>query len=103
MLGLYALGFLAALVTARLLNSRVMKASSAPFMLELPQYRWPTLRSLALRLYDRGKLFVKKAGTIILACTFVVWLLSVLPVHGGNFSDRFRRASSATSATSSSR
>jgi ferrous iron transport protein B len=41
---------------------------------------------LTLRLYDRGKLFTKKAGTIILACTFVVWLLSVLPVHGGNFS-----------------
>src|SRR5579875_3014442 len=86
MLGLYALGFLAALFTAKLLNSRVMKASSAPFVLELPQYRWPTPRSLALRLYDRGKLFVKKAGTIILACTFVVWLLSVLPVHGTQFS-----------------
>jgi ferrous iron transport protein B len=87
MLGLYALGFVAALVTARLLNSRVMKASTAPFVLELPQYRWPTLRSLALRLYDRGKLFVRKAGTVILAVTFVVWALSVLPVHQGNFSD----------------
>src|SRR6185437_10969877 len=82
MLSLYALGFLMALFTAKLLNSRVMKASSAPFVLELPQYRWPTPRSLTLRVYDRGKLFVKKAGTIILACTFVVWLLSVLPVHG---------------------
>ncbi|HVG27911.1 MAG TPA: ferrous iron transport protein B [Acidobacteriaceae bacterium] len=87
MLGLYVLGFLAALATAKLLNSRVMKASSAPFVLELPQYRWPTPRSLALRLYDRGKLFVRKAGTVILAVTFLVWALSVLPVHGGNFSD----------------
>ena len=68
MLGLYALGFLAAMFTAKLLNSSVMKASTAPFILELPQYRWPTVRSLALRLYDRGKLFLKKAGTIILAC-----------------------------------
>jgi ferrous iron transport protein B len=81
MLGLYVIGFLAALITARLLNSRVMKASNAPFILELPQYRWPTVRSLGLRLYDRGKLFLKKAGTIILACTFIVWLLSVLPLH----------------------
>jgi ferrous iron transport protein B len=81
MLSLYVIGFLAALVTARLLNSRVMKASNAPFILELPQYRWPTVRSLTLRLYDRGKLFLKKAGTIILACTFLVWLLSVLPAH----------------------
>jgi ferrous iron transport protein B len=87
MLGLYVLGFLMALFTAKLLNSRVMKASPAPFVLELPQYRWPTPRSLTLRLYDRGKLFVKKAGTIILACTFTVWVLSVLPVHGGKFSD----------------
>ena len=81
MLSLYLIGFLAALITARLLNSRVMKASNAPFILELPQYRWPTARSLTLRLYDRAKLFLKKAGTIILACTFLVWLLSVLPVH----------------------
>jgi ferrous iron transport protein B len=83
MLSLYALGFLAALVTARLLNSSVMKATPAPFILELPQYRWPTLQGLTLRLYDRGKLFVKKAGTIILACTFAVWVLSVLPIHAG--------------------
>jgi len=87
MLGLYALGFLAALVTARMLNSSVMKASPAPFILELPQYRWPTLQSLAMRLYDRGKLFLKKAGTVILGVTFLIWILSVIPVHGGNFSD----------------
>jgi len=87
MLSLYGLGFLAALGTAKLMNSRVMKASSAPFVIELPQYRWPTFQSLTLRLYDRGAMFLKKAGTIILACTFIVWLLSVLPVHGGHFSD----------------
>ena len=81
MLGLYALGFLAALLTAKLLNSSVMKASNAPFILELPQYRWPTMQGLALRLYDRGKLFVKKAGTIILGVSLVIWILSVLPVH----------------------
>jgi len=81
MLGLYALGFLAALFTAKVLNSSVMKASTAPFILELPQYRWPTVQGLSLRLYDRGKLFLKKAGTVILAVTFLVWILSVIPVH----------------------
>ena len=50
MLSLYLLGFLAALVTARLLKSSILKAASAPFILELPQYRLPTLRSLGLRL-----------------------------------------------------
>jgi ferrous iron transport protein B len=87
MLGLYVLGFLAALLTAKLLKSSVLKASSAPFVLELPQYRWPTLRSLGLRLYDRSVLFLKKAGTIILAVSFVLWILSILPLHNGNVSD----------------
>jgi ferrous iron transport protein B len=86
MLGLYVIGFLAALVTAKMLNSSVMKASHAPFILELPQYRWPTVSSLGLRLYDRGMLFLKKAGTVILGVTFLVWVLSVLPIHGGQFS-----------------
>ncbi len=86
MIGLYAIGFLAALLTAKLLNSTVMKASPAPFILELPMYRWPTLRGLSLRLYDRGMLFLKKAGTVILGVTFLVWVLSVLPIHGAQFS-----------------
>jgi len=87
MLSLYVLGFLAALLTAKLLKSSVLKASSAPFVLELPQYRWPTVRSLSLRLYDRSALFLKKAGTIILAVSFVLWVLSILPLHNGHFSD----------------
>ncbi|MGA7884219.1 MAG: ferrous iron transport protein B [Acidobacteriaceae bacterium] len=79
MLSLYLLGFLAALATAWLLKSSILKASSAPFILELPQYRMPTLRSLALRLMDRGKIFLKQAGTVILAVTVVLWVLSHLP------------------------
>jgi ferrous iron transport protein B len=87
MLSLYVLGFAAALLTAKLLKSSVLKASSTPFVLELPQYRWPTVRSLSLRLYDRSALFLKKAGTIILAVSFVLWVLSILPLHHGHFSD----------------
>jgi ferrous iron transport protein B len=83
MLSLYLLGFLAALATARLLKSSILKASGAPFILELPQYRWPTPRSIGLRLLDRGSVFVQQTGTVILAVTFVVWLLSVVPFHGG--------------------
>ena len=87
MLSLYALGFLAALVTARLLKSSVLKASPTPFILELPQYRWPKPRALSLRVYDRAKLFLHKAGTVILGVTFLVWILSVLPVHAGHFAE----------------
>ncbi len=80
MLGLYLLGFLAALMTARLLKSSVLKASSAPFILELPQYRLPTLHSLGMRLVDRGGVFLKQAGTIILYVTMALWVLSHVPL-----------------------
>ncbi|MGC2402333.1 MAG: ferrous iron transporter B [Acidobacteriaceae bacterium] len=83
MLSLYLMGFLAALATARILKSSILKANGAPFILELPQYRWPTLRSIGLRLLDRGTVFVKQTGTVILGVTFFVWLLSVVPFHHG--------------------
>jgi ferrous iron transport protein B len=84
MLGLYAIGFLAALVTARLLKSSILKSSETPFILELPQYRMPTVRSLGLRLYDRGSVFLKQAGTVILCVTLGLWVLASVPVHAGH-------------------
>ncbi len=81
MLSLYLLGFLAALGTARLLKSSILKTASAPFILELPQYRLPTLRSLGLRVFDRGKVFLQQAGTVILCVTFILWVLSHVPFH----------------------
>jgi ferrous iron transport protein B len=90
MMGLYVLGFVAALATARLLKSSVLKASSAPFILELPQYRLPTLRSLGLRLYDRGGVFLKQAGTIILYVTLALWVLSHIPLGHGSFPELAR-------------
>jgi ferrous iron transport protein B len=80
MLGLYLAGFVAAMTTARLLNSSILRASDAPFILELPQYRMPTLRSLALRLVDRARIFLRQAGTIILCVTMALWVLAHLPV-----------------------
>ncbi len=83
MLSLYVVGFMAALVTARLLKSFVLKSQSSPFVMELPSYRMPTLRSLGLRIYDRSKAFLVRAGTVILAVTIVVWALTHLPVKNG--------------------
>lgn len=80
MLGLYVAGFVAAFTTARLLKSSVLKSSETPFILELPQYRMPTLRSLALRLIDRARVFLGQAGTVILSVTMVLWVLAHLPV-----------------------
>jgi ferrous iron transport protein B len=80
MLGLYLAGFVAACTTARLLKSSILKSSETPFILELPQYRRPTLRSLALRLIDRARIFLRQAGTVILLVTLALWVLAHLPV-----------------------
>jgi ferrous iron transport protein B len=79
MLGLYLAGFVAAMTTARLLKSSVLKSSEAPFILELPQYRMPTLRSLAMRLVDRARVFLRQAGTVILSVTLALWVLAHIP------------------------
>jgi ferrous iron transport protein B len=83
MLSLYVAGFVGAMTTAWLLKSSILKSSETPFILELPQYRMPTLRSLAMRLVDRAKIFLRQAGTIILCVTLTLWILAHLPVlHG---------------------
>ncbi len=83
MLGLYLLGFLAAFGTARLLKSSVLKSDGAPFLLEMPPYRRPTLRQIGLRMYDRAKIFLRRAGTVILGVAIVLWVLAHLPLSGG--------------------
>jgi ferrous iron transport protein B len=89
MLGLYLAGFVAAMTTARLLKSSILRSSEAPFILELPQYRMPTIRSLAMRLVDRGMVFLRQAGTVILCVTLALWLLAHIPpvpLHNGHYS-----------------
>jgi ferrous iron transport protein B len=81
--GLYLLGFRAAFATARVLKSSVLKSDRAPFVLEMPPYRKPTLASLGLRLLDRSKIFLRRAGTVILAVTVLLWVLAHLPLHDG--------------------
>jgi len=83
LLGLYVLGFLAAIITARLLKSTVLKSTRAPFILEMPPYRWPTVTSLVLRLIDRARVFLRRAGTVILAVAIVLWVLAHVPLHDG--------------------
>ena len=83
LLGLYLLGFLAAVVTARLLKSSVLKSAQAAFLMEMPSYRWPTVQSLGLRLLDRSKVFLYRAGTVILLVTVILWVATTLPYAGG--------------------
>jgi ferrous iron transport protein B len=88
MLGLYVAGFAAAMTTAWLLKSSILKSSETPFILELPQYRMPTLRSLGMRLLDRAKVFVGMAGKVILLVTMALWILAhipPIPLQGGSY------------------
>jgi ferrous iron transport protein B len=83
MLGLYLLGFLAAVATARLLKSSILKSERSPFVLEMPPYRRPTLRSLGLRLLDRAKVFLRRAGLVILPAAVILWCLAHFPLMDG--------------------
>lgn len=83
MLGLYVLGFLMAVFTARLLKSSILKSKDSPFILEMPPYRWPTLASLGLRLVDRGKAFLYRAGTVIMLVSLLLWAATNFPMHHG--------------------
>ena len=83
LIGLYVLGFLAAFATAKLLKSSILRSDRTPFMMEMPPYRWPTLRSLGLRLLDRSKFFLRRAGTVILGVAIVLWFFAHLPLRDG--------------------
>jgi len=83
LLGLYLLGFLAAIATAKVLKSSILRSERTPFVLELPPYRMPTLAGIGLRLWDRALAFLKRAGTVILAVSVVLWILASVPPVAG--------------------
>lgn len=79
LIGLYLMGVIAAIVTAALLKRTLLRGRSAPFVMELPPYRLPTARSILTRLLDRTRVFLRRAGKVILAVTVVLWVLAQFP------------------------
>lgn len=77
--GLYLLGILGGLGTAWLLKSSALKGPKPRFMLALPEFRRPNLQTVAIKLYDRGRIFLKRAGTVIFAVAIGVWVLAYYP------------------------
>mgnify|MGYP002548999761 CR=1 FL=1 len=73
--GIYATGLIVAIICAMLLKKTVLKGGHAPFVMELPPYRLPTLKTLWRHLYERIKDFAVRAGTILLAASVVIWFL----------------------------
>lgn len=72
---IYLLGVLVAVLSGLLLKNTLFRGKSAPFVMELPPYRLPSLRSLALHVWDRTSGFLRKAGTVIFAAAAIVWVL----------------------------
>ena len=74
--GMYVLGIATAICAVLVMRSTTMRGEVPPFIMELPAYRMPQLKSLTMLLWDKLKHFVKKAFTIILASTIVIWFVS---------------------------
>ncbi len=72
-------GWAMALLTAKLLRCTVIRGEATPFVMELPPYRLPTMRGLAIHTWERTWQYIKKAGTVILAISIVLWALMTFP------------------------
>ncbi len=79
LLGLYFLGIVGGILTAWLLKKTLLRGPTPGFMIELPPYRMPNLRSVGIKLLNRGKTFITRAGTVIFSVSLVVWALAYFP------------------------
>ena len=76
---IYLIGVVIALVAARLMKSTLFRGEGEIYLMELPPYRMPTLRSLLLHMWDRGKMYVRKAGSIILLTSLILYFCNTWP------------------------
>ena len=76
---MYVIGIVVALIVAAILKRTLFKGMSAPFVMELPTYKVPSLKGVLLHTWDKTKGFLRKAGTIILGASIVIWILSNVP------------------------
>jgi ferrous iron transport protein B len=76
---IYLFGIILSIATGRFFRSTFLRGDDAPFVMELPPYRVPMMKSLLIHMWDRGKIFLKKMGGLILVGSIVVWVLSTFP------------------------
>ena len=81
---IYLLGIVVALIVAAILKRTMFKGMSAPFVMELPTYKIPSLKGVLLHTWEKVKGFLRKAGTIILALSIVLWILQNVFPYGGS-------------------
>jgi len=76
---IYLLGLVLAIAMGRLFSKTILPGKAAPFVMELPPYRLPTARGLLIHTWDRGKIFLRKMGGVILVGSVAIWALSAFP------------------------
>jgi ferrous iron transport protein B len=79
MLAMYSLGIFTAVIAAFVLKRTLLKSPPPPFVMELPPYRLPNLRTVFQNMFTRAWLFIKRAGTVILAISVILWALAYFP------------------------
>jgi ferrous iron transport protein B len=89
---LYLLGIILAVLVAKVLRTWIFPGESEPFVMELPTYRMPTLKSVLIHMWERAWLYLKKAGTVILAASIVMWALFTFPRTTGNLENSSQSA-----------
>ena len=75
----YLTGIMVAIVSGRIFRSTLFKGADAPFVMELPPYRRPMLKSLLIHMWDRSKIFLRRMGGVILVGSVVIWILANFP------------------------
>jgi len=99
MLIITLVSWLGALLIARLLRSTIIRGESAPFVMELPPYRLPTFKGLAIHTWERTWQYIKKAGTIILAISVILWAMMTFPSLPDSTLQKFESQRTAVLAT----
>jgi len=78
---MYLLGMIGAFLMAWLFKKTLLKSQTPVFIMELPPYRRPSLRTVLLHMWERSRLFLKRAGTIIFGLSIILWALMTYPKH----------------------
>jgi len=102
MLIITLISWLGALIVARILRSTVIKGEATPFVMELPPYRMPTLKGILIHTWERTWQYIKKAGTVILGISIVIWAMMTFPGLDENQSKLFENQRTAITSQAGS-
>ena len=83
LMSIYLIGILVAALTAIILSKTILKHDKTQFVMELPPYRRPTARNATIHMWSKGKQYLQKMATVILAASIIVWALGYFPRHEG--------------------